>query len=64
MKMTPPVLKDRKGFPAFREQVKVYAKFKRFESVLTTESSVDVGSEERVMYYLGEEYLQLSMIGT
>ena len=45
--MTPPVLKDRKGFPAFREQVKVYAKFNRFESVLTTESPVDVGSEER-----------------
>ena len=34
MKMTPPVLKDRKIFPAFREQVKVYAKFNRFESVL------------------------------
>ena len=47
MKMTHPVLKDRKGFPAFREQVKVYAKFNRFESVLTTESPVDVGSEER-----------------
>ena len=47
MKMTPPVLKDRKGFPAFREQVKVYAKFNRFESVLTTESPVDVGSKER-----------------
>ena len=47
MKMIPPVLKDRKGFPAFREQVKVYAKFNRFESVLTTESPVDVGSEER-----------------
>ena len=47
MKMTPPVLKDRKGFPAFREQVKVYAKFNRFQSVLTTESPVDVGSEER-----------------
>ena len=37
MEMTPPVLKDRKGFPAFREQVKVYAKFNRFQSVLTTE---------------------------
>ena len=47
MKITPPVLKDRKGFPAFREQVKVYAKFNCFESVLTTESPVDVGSEER-----------------
>ena len=47
MKMTPPVLKDRKRFPAFREQVKVYAKFNRFESVLATESPVDVGSEER-----------------
>ena len=47
MKMTPPVLKDRKGFPAFREQVKVYANFNRFESVLTTESPVDVGSEKR-----------------
>ena len=47
MKMTPPVLKDRKGLPAFREQVKVYAKFNRFQSVLTTESPVDVGSEER-----------------
>ena len=47
MKMTPPVLKDRKGFPAFREQVKVYAKFNRSESVLTTESSVDIGSKER-----------------
>ena len=47
MKMTPPVLKDRKEFPAFREQVKVYAKFNRFGSVLTTESPVDVGSEER-----------------
>ena len=47
MKITPPVLKDRKGFPAFREQAKVYAKFNRFESVLTTESPVDVGSEER-----------------
>ena len=47
MKMTPPLLKDRKGLPAFREQVKVYAKFTRFESVLTTESPVDVGSEER-----------------
>ena len=47
MKMAPPVLKDKKGFPAFREQVKVYAKFNRFESVLTTESPVDVGSEER-----------------
>ena len=46
MEMTPPVLKDRKGFPAFREQVKVYAKFNRFQSVLTTESPVDVGSEE------------------
>ena len=45
--MTPPVLKDRKGFPAFREQVQVYAKFNRFESVLRTESPVDVGSEER-----------------
>ena len=47
MKVAPPVLKDRKGFPAFREQVKVYAKFNRFESVLTTESPVDVGWEER-----------------
>ena len=47
MKMTPPVLKDRKGFPAFREQVKVYAKFNRFESVLTTGSPVDVSPEER-----------------
>ena len=47
MKMTPPVLKDRKGFPAFREQVKVYAKCNRFESVLTTESPGDVGLEER-----------------
>ena len=47
MKMNPPVLKDRKQFPACREQVKVYAKFNRFESVLTTESPVDVGSEER-----------------
>ena len=47
MKMTPPVLKDRKGFPAFREQVKVDAKFNRFESMLMTESPVDVGSEER-----------------
>ena len=47
MEMTPLVLRGRKGFPAFREQVKVYAKFNRFESVLTTESSVDVGSEER-----------------
>ena len=47
MKMTSTVLKDWKGFPAFREQVKVYAKFNRFESVLTTESPVDVGSEER-----------------
>ena len=47
MKMTPPVLKDRKGFPAFREHVKVYAKFNCFKSVLTTESPVDVGSEER-----------------
>ena len=47
MKMTPPVLKDGKCFPAFREHIKVYAKFNRFESVLTTESPVDVGSEER-----------------
>ena len=47
MKMTPPALKDRKGFPAFRKQVKVYAKFNRFESVRTTESPVDVGLEER-----------------
>ena len=47
MKVTPPVLKDRKGFPAFREQVKIYAKFNRFESVLTTESPVDAGLEER-----------------
>ena len=47
MHMAPPVLKDRKGFPAFREQVKVYAKCNRFESVLTTESYVDVGSDER-----------------
>ena len=47
MEMTPPALKDRKGFPAFREQVKVYAKFNCSESVLTTESPVDVGSEER-----------------
>ena len=54
MKMTPPVLKDRKGFSAFREQVKVYAKFNRFESVRTTESPVDVGSEERdVLLRLG-----------
>ena len=65
MKMTPPVLKDRKEFPAFREQVKVYAKSNRFESVLTTESPVDVGSEEGdVLLSLGEEYLQLPMIGT
>ena len=47
MKMTPPVLKDGEGFPAFREQVKVCAKFNCFESVLMTESPVDVGSEER-----------------
>ena len=54
MKMTPPIQKDRKGFPAFREQVKVYAKFNRFESVLRTESPVDVGSEERnVLLRLG-----------
>ena len=46
-KMTPPVLNNRKGFPAFREQVKVYAKYNSFESVLTTEPPVDVGSEER-----------------
>ena len=45
MEMTPPVLKDRKRFPAFREQVKVYAKCNCSESVLTTESPVDVGSE-------------------
>ena len=47
MKMTPPVLKDRKGFPAFHKQVKVYVKFNRFESVLTTELPVDVGLKER-----------------
>ena len=47
IKMTHPVLKDKKGFPAFREQVKVCAKYNRFESVLTTESPVEVGSEER-----------------
>ena len=65
IKMTPPVLQDRKEFPAFREQVKVYAKFNRFESVLTTESPVDVGSEERdLLLSLGEQYLQLPMIGT
>ena len=37
MEMNPSVLKDGKRFPAFREKVKVYAKFNRFESVLTTE---------------------------
>ena len=63
MTMTPPVLKDRKGFPAFREQVKVYAKFNRFESVLTTESPVDVGSEERDVL-LRRGVFSVPMIGT
>ena len=43
MKMTPPVLKDRKDFLPSASK----AKFNRFESVLTTESPVDKGSEER-----------------
>ena len=41
MKMTPPVLKDRKGYPAFREQVKFYAKKCAYDGITC------VGSEER-----------------
>ena len=47
MKMAPPVLKDRAGFPAFREKVKVFSKYNGFESVLTSDPPVDVGSRER-----------------
>ena len=47
MKMAPPVLKDRAGFPAFREKVKVFSKYNGFESVLTSDPPVDVGSTER-----------------
>ena len=49
MKMAPPVLKDRAGFPAFREKVKVFSKYNGFESVLTSDPPVDVGSTERVV---------------
>ena len=47
MKMAPPVLKDRAGFPAFREKVKVFLKYNGFESVLTSDPPVDVGSTKR-----------------
>ena len=47
MKMAPPVLKDRAGFPAFREKVKVFSKYNGFESVLTSDPPVDVGSTKR-----------------
>ena len=42
MKMAPPVLKDRAGFPAFREKVKVFSKYNGFESVLCSSASSKV----------------------
>ena len=47
MKMAPPVLKDRAGFPAFREKIKVFSKYNGFESVLTLDPHLDIGSTER-----------------
>ena len=47
MKMAPPALKNRAGFPAFREKVKVFSKYNGFESVLTLDPHLDIGSTER-----------------
>ena len=46
-KMVPPILKERGGFPEFREQVMVYAKYYRFDKVFTSDPNVDVGSKDR-----------------
>ena len=47
-KMVPPILKDRGGFPDFREQVMVYAKhYRRFDRVFTSDPNVDVDSNDR-----------------
>ena len=46
-KIATPVLKDRTQFYAFHEKVRVFSKVKGFESVLTTEAPVNVGSTER-----------------
>ena len=36
----------RVGFPEFREQVVVYAKYYRFDKVFTTDPNVDTGSND------------------
>ena len=63
MKMAPPVLKDRAGFPAFREKVKVFSKYNGFESVLTSDPPGDVGSQKEKSC-CAEEYLPAFMRGS
>ena len=43
MKIPPPTLKDRKGFPLVQVKVGVYAKYNCFDSVLESELYLDVG---------------------
>ena len=43
MKISPPTLKDRKGFRIFQVKVGVYAKYHDFDSVLESEPYLDVG---------------------
>ena len=47
MKMAPPALKERKGFQAFLQRVKVCSKYYGFESVPKSEPHIDVGSIPR-----------------
>ena len=47
MKMAPPALKERKGFQAFLQRVKVCSKYYGFESVPKSEPHIDVGSIQR-----------------
>ena len=45
MKMNPPQLRDRKQFHTFQQKVHTYAKFQDFDSVLYSESHLDVGDQ-------------------
>ena len=47
MKMAPPILKERKRFQAFQTKVTTYAKYQDFDSVLHSETHLDVGDDTK-----------------
>ena len=46
-KMAPPILKERKWFQAFQTKVTTYAKYQDFNSVLHSETHLDVGDDTK-----------------